>query len=338
MFILYRYVLRGVLLAFLMAMGILLFGLTGANLVKVLDLVSQGVSLVTFGKFILYIMPPMLTFAIPWAMLIAVMLVFGRMSADSEITAMRACGISILQIISPITFMTLILTALCLYLQVEIGPPMLFKSRALMSNAMLDQPLAIFEPGKPIFWGETLIYIDAKEGENGIRGVQLYTLDKNKKQEDKSVSAVSGVVTADKEKQLLTIELEDCIVSDRADNRDETVDRFFTKHMEFSFNYGRQANAERVNLKEKYMRLQDLMGRIRMCKGKGMDTTELEVELNQRIAFALAPIAFMLIGIPLAIRTSRRETSVGIFISMLLAGVYFLSIIMCESLDSHPSI
>ena len=65
---------------------------------------------------------------------------------------------------------------------------------------------------------------------------------------------------------------------------------------------------------------------------------ELEVELNQRIALALSPIAFLLLGLPLAIHTSRRETSVGLFLSVILGGVFFLAIIVFESLTSFPKL
>ena len=114
--------------------------------------------------------------------------------------------------------------------------------------------------------------------------------------------------------------------------------RFYTQELEFSFNYGKQANAQRISVRAKYMTLADLMGRIRLTKELNRDTTELEVELNQRIAFALSPIAFLLLGLPLAIRTSRRETSVGLFLSVILAGLFFLSIILCESLSSFPKL
>ena len=331
------YVTCSFLVAFAMAIGILTFGMTGANLVKVLDYVSQGISFWTFCQFTLYIMPIILTFTVPWAVMVAVMLVFGRMSADNEITAMRACGISILQIFSPILLITLVLTGLCLYLQVEVGPPLLFKSRSLMSTAVMDQPMAIFEPGKPISYENTLIYIDSKEGENTIKGVQLYTL-ANATTVAQDVSAVYGKISADQEKKILTINLYDCLVSDRSDNRDSALDRFYTRSLQFNFNYGKQANAASISIKPKYMRLQDLMGRIRMVKQLGQDTTELEVEMNQRIAFALAPIAFLLLGMPLAIRTNRRETSIGLFLSLILAGVFFLSIILCESLSSYPKL
>ncbi len=332
------YVTRGFLLAFAMAIGILTFGMTGANLIKVFDMVSQGISFWTFLEFTGLILPIVLTFTVPWAVMVAVMLVFGRMSADSEITAMRACGISIMQIVSPILIITFFLTLLCLYLQVEVGPPALGKSRELMTTAAIDQPLALFEPGKQIYFDDTIIYIDDKEGENGIRGVQIYTLNADRKSVAHDISAARGQLLVDKETQILTVRLFDCLIINKSSNEAEGPQRLFSEQLEFNFNYGKEANAMRITIKAKYMKLAELMGHIRLTKQLNKDTTELEVELNQRIAFALSPIAFLLLGLPLAIRTSRRETSVGLFLSVILAGVFFLSIILCESLSSFPKL
>ena len=273
--------------------------------------------------------------------MVAVMLVFGRMSADSEITAMRACGISILQIVSPILIFTFLLTLLCLYLQVEVGPPFLGKSRDLMKTAAIDQPLALFEPGKQISIENTIIYIDDIDGDNNLKGIQIYTLSDNGTEVAQDISAARGKLLVDKEKQILTVQLFDCLLIDK--DADAYADwgsggslRLFGTSVYESYNYGLKANEMRVSIKPKYMKLTDLMGRIRLTKELNQDTTELEVELNQRIAFALSPIAFLLLGLPLAIRTSRRETSVGLFLSVILAGVFFLSIILCESLSMFP--
>jgi len=337
MWTLNRYVTKDFLLAFFMAIAILTFGMTGANLIKVLEYVSQGISFSVFLKFTLYILPIILTFTVPWAVMVAVMLVFGRLSADNEITAMRACGISIMQIVSPILLITVALTGLCLYLQVEIGPPLLGRSRALMSEAAVNQPMAIFEPGRQISFENTIIYIDDKEGENGLRGIQIYTLsDANTVSSD--ISAATGEILVDKKRQVLTIRLHDCMVEDKNRREADGIDRFFCQSLEFHFNYGKEANADNVSIRPKFMRLADLMGRVRLTKQLNEDTTDLEVELNQRIAFALSPIAFLLLGLPLAIRTNRRETSVGLFLSVILAGAFFLSIILCESLSSFPKL
>ena len=319
-----------------MAIAILTFGMTGTYLVKVLDYVSQGIPFITFLKFTVYILPIILTFTVPWAVMVAVMLVFGRLSADNEITAMRACGVSILQITSPILVITVLLSAICLYLQVEVGPPLLGESRDMMKIAAINQPMSMFEPGKSVSYDNTLIYVDDKDGKEGLRGVELYVLS-GVNEVAQNISSDYGKVVVDKEKQIMTIKLFDCLVTDKQSGN-ESIDRFFAQELNFSFHYGKAENEKRISIKPKYMNLRDLMGRIRLTKELNKDTTDLEIELNQRFAFALSPIAFLLLGLPLAIRTSRRETSVGLFLSVILAGIFFLSIILCESLESFPKL
>lgn len=335
MIILNGYVTRSFLLAFGMAIGILTFGMTGARLVNVLDFLAQGIPISSFFLFMLHIMPIILTFTIPWAIMVAVMLVFGRLSADSEITAMRACGISIMQIVSPILIITFVMTLFCLYLQVEVGPPLLGESRQLMQRVAIDQPLALFEPGRPIHYGNTIISIDDKVGENGIRGVQIYVVDKEQQNVTQDITASSGTLVVDETKQALVVKLQNCMIIDKSSDPEQ---RIFNEHFEFSFDYGRDLNTMNVGERPKFMKLKDLMARTRLTKSLNKDATSLEVELNQRIAFALSPIAFLLLGLPLAIRTSRRETSVGLFLSIILAGTYFLLIILCESLTSYPKL
>ena len=290
------YVTRGFLGAFFMAIAVLTFGMTGANLVKVLDYVSQGIPLSVFLKFTLYILPIILTFTVPWAVMVAVMLVFGRLSADNEITAMRSCGVSILQITSPILIITVLLSAFCLYLQLELGPPLQGQARGMLKTAAINQPMSMFEPGKSVSYENTLIYVDDKDGKEGLRGVELYVLS-DATTAAQNISADYGKVVVDKDTQIMTIKLFDCLVSDRKKDGDDSIDRFFSKELNFSFHYGKAANEQRITIKPKYMRLTDLMGRIRLTKELNKDTTDLEIELNQRIAFALSPIAFLLLGV-----------------------------------------
>ncbi|MCP3968466.1 MAG: YjgP/YjgQ family permease [Lentisphaerae bacterium] len=327
------YVLKGFLLTFGMAIGILTFGMMGARMVKIFDYVSQGVPLGNFFLFVLYIMPIVLTFTVPWAILVAIMLVFGRLSADSEITAMRACGVSILQVVSPIMIIATLMTAVCLYLQVNVGPPLLGASRQLMKKTVIDSPTAIFAPGKPVRYENNIIYIDDKKNDI-LQDIQIFTMSGNNKV-SKDITANKGKLVLDKKAKTLSILLYDCMVIDKTS---EPEIRAYSERMKFTFNYGKEFNKFEVGKRAKYMTLKELLGRMKIEKKLNRNTCDLEVELNQRIAFALSPIAFMLLGLPLAIRTSRRETSVGLFLSVILAGLFFLSIILCESLESHPGL
>lgn len=332
-----NYVTKSFLLAFGMAIGILTFAMVGGSLIQAYEQIAKGVPLDVFCKFTLYMVPRILTFTVPWAVMVAVMLVFGRMSADNEVTAMRACGISILQILSPILLITIALTALCLYLQVEIGPPLLGKSRSMLQNVAVTQPLSLFVPGDPLKIpgadNNISISIEKKIGKDKLIGVQYWRTDDegNVLQE---ISAESGDVVVDEEEQIMTVVLHECRVDNRAENQDANVNTGYAKELPIAFNYGKQANAANISVRAKYMTVKSLLGEIHRFKVHNQDTTKLEVELNKRIAFALSPIAFLLLGLPLAIRTSRRETSVGLFLSIVLAGGYFMSILLLESLKS----
>ena len=318
------YVTKAFLATFLTAIGILTFGMTGARLMKVFEYISSGVPAVNAFTFLLYVLPIVLAFTIPWAALVSVMLVFGRLSADNEITAMRSSGISILQIVSPIIVIAFFLTCICLYLQLQIGPYYLGKARTMVKNVLVDQPTSIFEPGLPNKFNDLLIYIGGKEN-NVIREVQVYRLGKDGFW-DQDVTAARGVVEVDKNKQVMNVILHNATIAAHEGN---TVRHTFSETLTFTIDYGMKFTSENVL---------DILARLSLLKKLGQDTTDLEVELNQRVALALAPIAFLLLGMPLAVRTSRRETSVGLFLSVLLAGIYFGGVLISDALRESPKL
>lgn len=331
--ILNLYVVKNFIVTFFMALGILSFGMAGARLMKVFQYIASGVPAENAFMFLLYVLPIVFSFTIPWAALVAVMLVFGRLSADNEITAMRACGISILQITAPIIVLAFLFSVICLYLNMELSNNYLGKARSLVRNVIIDQPMTIFEPGIPVKYADLNIYIGAKEG-NVLRDIQVYRMGKNGRWEQ-DVTAHTGKVEIDREKQLLHVILNDATIA--AHEGKDGVITTTGKQLVFSINYGDSINRRNLLQRDKFLPSLELLARITLAKKLGRDTTKQEVEFNGRIALALSPIAFLLLGLPLAIRTSRRETSVGLFLSVLLAGVYFGIIMLAEVLDEKKN-
>lgn len=335
------YVMKNFLYTFLMAMLVLTFGMTGARLIKVFEIISQGVSIGSAMMFMLYVLPVALGFTIPWAALVSIMLVFGRLSADNEITAMRACGVSILQIVAPIIMLTFALTCLCLYLNFELGPRYLGKSRVLVEKTAIDQPLSIIEPGIPFNDYEDLsIYIDQKDNKTGqIRNIQVYRLNKDQKRVEQDVTASSGRIEVDREKQIMYIVLENATIIAYESREDEHPKRSFANQLKFALEYGKDFNKQRISIRDKHLGYKGLYARsiIERARNRKDRVAEIETELNQRVALALAPMAFLLLGLPMAIRTSRRETSIGLFLSVLLAGLYFGGVLVSDSLSGIPN-
>ena len=330
--ILNLYVTKSFLATFLMAIGVLTFGMAGAQLIKIFNSLAQGIPASVALEVLLYSIPHALCFTVPWASLVAIMLVFGRMSADSEITAMRACGVSILQIVAPIIAVTFGLSCICLYIQLEAGPVNLSKSREIVKTVALDSPLALFKPGIPMQFDDLKVLIDSKEDDGTIRGVQIYRMEGNDIKQD--ISASYGKIRVDDKAQKLFIELENTVIIDYS--KEDQQERPTAGLCSIEIEYGKKFNQITVLKRDKFEGYRELYARTVIARRHGQKEriSQLETELNQRVALALSPIAFLLLGLPMAIRTSRRETSVGLFMSVLLAGIYFGAILGANVLSS----
>jgi len=70
--------------------------------------------------------------------------------------------------------------------------------------------------------------------------------------------------------------------------------------------------------------------------GRVRQAMVLRVEYHKRLVLALSCIVFVLLGAPLATRTHRSETTVGIAMSLLLVFVFYLFIIVAETLTRKP--
>ena len=98
-----RYVAAEVIGPFVMGVGLLTFALVTGKLLKLTEMVvNHGVGLGQVMGLIGYIMPAFLELTFPMAVLLGVLLGFGRMSGDRELIAARACGISLYRLAIPV--------------------------------------------------------------------------------------------------------------------------------------------------------------------------------------------------------------------------------------------
>src|SRR5260370_20344274 len=101
--ILDRYVAREVLAPFGLGVALLTFALVTGKLLKLTDMVvNHGVSIGEVLGLIAFIMPAFLELTFPMAVLLGVLLGFGRMSGDREMIAARACGVSLYRLAVPV--------------------------------------------------------------------------------------------------------------------------------------------------------------------------------------------------------------------------------------------
>src|SRR3989441_8636653 len=80
----------------------------------------------------------------------------------------------------------------------------------------------------------------------------------------------------------------------------------------------------------------ELRDEIQRLRDTGIYPAAALMEAHQRVAASVACVAFTLIGIPLGIKTSRRETSIGIAVSLGLALIWYLMLVLSSTLRNRP--
>src|SRR6476660_2027211 len=107
-----RYISRQLIVSLIFAIAVLSFVLVLGNIFRKLLplLVNHDLPVEYVIGFIAYVLPFSLIFTIPWGLLTGVLLVFGRLSADNELTALRSNGISIGRICVPLVGIALLCT------------------------------------------------------------------------------------------------------------------------------------------------------------------------------------------------------------------------------------
>ena len=326
------YVTKGLLAIFTAAIVVLTFAMVGGNVLQMLKYLIRGVPIGDFMLAILYFFPMVLSFTVPSSILVAVLLLFGKMSADNQITAMRASGISIFQIVSPLIILTFFLTVICLYLQVQAGPYYVGQGRNILDHLATTAPQALIAPGQATNFGNMVVYVKDKK-KNKLKDVQIFTFDKNRKKVNKDITAANGKIEADKETGLLKIILYDYNIIDNQENN-----RLFGEKFTVTLDVAQGQNNRPLVQRVDFMTFRELLGTISLYSQIGLSTLDYEIALNLRFALGLAPIAFLLIGLPLAINTSRKETSAGLFLSVVFAGIYFFFTLACKMMELGPEL
>jgi lipopolysaccharide export system permease protein len=342
-----RYIFWDYLVVFLAALGLITFVMTVGAMVKAVDLMSRGISPLLIVKFFFLNIPYILSFSMPISTLFAALLLFGRLSMDSEISAMKSCGISLWRLAAPLILFSILLSGLCIYINSEVAPVAKHANKELLRTAGVEEPINLLEEGRFIrdFPG-LMIYVGRKNG-TAVKDVVAYELTKQGNVK-RSVRAKQGELEADNASRMLTVKLYDVRIEmpDAADPHDVSKTTYVNaQYYPIKLDFEKMQKGKPSTLKRNQMRMGQLVDRIRHIERdfpmlsaaeRLVEKTRLIVEANQRISIAIGCFSFMLIGIPLGVKSHRKETSVGMVLSLVIVFAYYFFIIVAESLADYP--
>ncbi len=195
---------------------------------------SKGLPAMVIIEFFALSLAWIIALTIPMAALIATLMAFGRMSADNEITALKASGISFYRIISPVLFAGLLLTLLLIWFNNTVLPDFNHRLRNLLQDIARKKPTMRIEPG--VWYNELSNFgilvssIEDSAGVSKIRDVMLN--DYSEVNVTTTLTAEHGYIRVDEKYGLLEIELFDGEMQKTNVMKPEEFQRlFFPRHL-----------------------------------------------------------------------------------------------------------
>ena len=341
-----RYLLGDFLKSFFLAVAVLTFVMYVGAVIQAIDYMSRGISGPLILKIFALNIPFTLTFVIPMSVLTTVLLHFGRLSADGEITALKSCGVSLWQVAAPILLCAAALSAVCLFINAELSPRSHFARRQMLRELGEEDPLALLDEGRFVndFPG-VKIYIGKKSDEL-LEDIILYQFGENGARAE--VRARSGRVDFNGESRVMEITLEQVRMTefDRTDPEDLSKARTLSAdRYPVVLDLRQMLKKGKANKKATDMTFPELVRAVQNVRQAFPDIQEagvprmrakMAVDANQRLALALSCFAFALLGIPLGIRAHRKESSIGIGLALVLLFLFYLFIIISDALVDRP--
>jgi len=334
-----RFVSRELLVNVLFAIVVLSLVLVVGNIFRKLLplLVNHDVPVEYLVTFIAYVLPFSLIFTIPWGLLTAVLLVFGRLSADNELIALRSNGVSITRVCVPLAAIAFICTAICLWLNVQVAPAAQEKLRSTIFDLATRNPMALFGSDQVIdqFPGRK-IYVGKKEG-NKLDNIIVFEMNEEALPV-RVTHARTGMLEADLPNKRILMHLYNA----RYQQRDEQAPLDLRKIRD---GINMAEGTLPIGLDELYEKAKKRPSRSALSIEQLLDQLKSEnkqersasrTEINKRFSFPFSCLAFALIGVPLGVTAHRRETSIGFAMGLIVAITYFLFVIVGDTLRGSP--
>jgi lipopolysaccharide export system permease protein len=319
-FTLYRYLSREIFAPLLLGLITFTAVLLMGRMLKLADMVvSKGVPLGDLLLLIVYLLPNFAMITIPMALLLAVLLAFSRLSADSEIVAIKASGVSLYKLLPPVmliaTFAYVVTTAISLY-ALPVGN-MAFKKmlyHVIEGRLNLNLKEQVFNGTIP----GLMIYIDRGDQKSGtLRGIMIQ--DERDPKKVSTIFAESGTLDSDEESRQLRLHLANGSIHQVAEGKYRRLD---FKGYDLSVDLSKSIKNFRQN--EQDMTLTELRDNLARGGFAKRLTVDMGMEIHRRFALPFACIIFALVAMPLGIQNRRSGKAAGFSFSIAAILVYYI--------------
>jgi LPS export ABC transporter permease LptG len=282
------------------------------------------------------LIPNVIAFTAPMAVLVGVIIGLSKMQGDSELIAIRAAGVGNFQITAPVIFLGLLLSLFAFFINLK-GVPLasnIVRSIALQTALYkLESPI---EPG--VFnteIGGYTIYVKTGDKLDGDwKNIFIYNEDK-KANQIRLITAKSGKIdsTLEKDKELAELVLQNAAsttlpLDSKADVKGNTASENFGE-MRFAIKTKRDDIVKKLTQSQETQEEMGLSELARLANSaEGKEKIEAQILWQRRLLLSVTPLIFALLGTVLVLRFNRGGRGFGIFLALVsLIGYYLVALV-----------
>ncbi len=337
--ILHKYITKELLPPFLVGLGFFTFVFILNPILRLVDLIIvKNVDFFTVLKLFFYLLPSTIAIVIPMATLVAVLMAFGRLSSDSEIIAMRACGINYFNIFLPVIILAFFISIIGCIFNDTVLPTGNYAFKQLYKEIVQKKPLAEVDEHSLTRIGNRIVGIDKIDKRRDIMygivifernektgGVKIITAKKGR-----WIESTEKKVSKNKILHIMRLQLEDGNIQQPSVNNLEQFSNIPFKKMIINFTEIIHYFTE-VEKGTREKSTKEILAEIRATEKGGRRSHKLWVEYHKRFSIPFAALAFVLLGAPLGIVSKRSGKSIALGVSIVIIILYYLIYTLGES-------
>ena len=314
------------------------------------DIIRYRTPLVTVGDYLLNLIPFILNSILPLCSLLAVLITFGALNRSSELTAMKATGISLYRIVAPVLVVATILSALLFFFDETYLPNANRRQEALLSVIKGKPAQTFLRPDRKWMSGQTGTSAPGQPNSTQAEPTRIFYYQFF--DPDRNVFANLTVF----EFQPGTFNLTRRIFAQSARWDDKLNDWVFedgwqrtfagestTGYQTFTVStfpeiHERPSYFKKVDRQSEQMSYTELANYIQDLKQSGFDTMRLRVQLNHKLAYPLMTLILAILAIPFSLIAGKRGSIAGVGTAIGVAITYWIIAGIFENLGDVNSL
>ncbi len=293
------------------------------------DVLRNAIAWRVVGEYLLMVLPSMLYLMTPMSVLIAVLVTFGLMARNNEITAMKATGISIYRVVLPVLVICAVLAG-ALFAFDQLYLPRFNRRQETLFNRIKGRPAQTYmRPNKWIF-GEhhDMYYYEFHDSDrNEFGNITVFEFDPQSFAVTKRIYAAHARWSALGRwvfEQGWVREFRGPAI---ADFRTFDVATFPELNEAPQYFHKQVKQSQEMNYAE-------LQRYIHELQQSGFDVVRLRVQLQKKLAFPLITLVMAVLAIPFSLSAGRRGALTGVAVAITIAVVYWVTAGLFEALGN----